>query len=292
MMATPSPEAALDRIAARRGMWLVAPAVLWTLAFFLLPTLSILGLSFYEAQGGRAAGALTLANYERFAAQGYFWQSLVNSLILTGLVTVISLALAFPLAATIAFRVPAHLQRLCLMLCVLPFWTSYVVRSYAWLLVLAPNGVVNQTLMGLGVTDAPLPLSFNRAATVMGFVHFFTMLATLTIYASLTRINPRLLMAARDLGASGVQVFTRIVLPLSVPGLAAGAFLIVVVVMGDYVTPQILGGNNDLVLPQTIMMQIQRRGDVPMAAALSVIMMVVVAAAYLVLARKLTAERA
>ena len=156
---------------------------------------------------------------------------------------------------------------------------------------LAPNGVVNQTLMAFGLTDGPLPLSFNRAATVMAFVHFFTMLATLTIYASLSRINPRLMLAARDLGASGVQVFLRIVLPLSVPGLAAAAFLIVVVVMGDYVTPQILGGNNDLVLPQTIMMQIQRRGDVPMAAALSVVMMVVVAAPYLILARQLTVER-
>ena len=286
-----SPETALDRIARRRGLMLVAPAALWTTAFFLLPTLSILGLSLYEMEGGRVGDTLTLANYQRFAEQGYFLQSLVNSLILTGLVTVISLALAFPLAATIAFRVPPHLQRLCLMLAVLPFWTSYVVRSYAWLLVLAPNGVINQSLMGLAITDAPLPLSFNRAATVMGFVHFFTMLATLTIYASLSRINPRLMLAARDLGASGVQVFLRIVLPLAVPGLAAGAFLIVVVVMGDYVTPQILGGNNDLVLPQTIMMQIQRRGDVPMAAALSVVMMVVVAAAYLALARKLTAER-
>ena len=286
-----SPEAALDRIARRRGLLLVAPAALWTVAFFLLPTLSILWLSLYQMEGGRVGEVMTLANYQRFAAQGYFWQSLVNSLVLTGLVTAISLALAFPLAATIAFRVPAHLQRLCLMLAVLPFWTSYVVRSYAWLLVLAPNGVVNQTLMALGLTDTALPLSFNRAATVMGFVHFFTMLATLTIYASLSRINPRLMLAARDLGASGVQVFTRIVLPLAVPGLAAGAFLIVVVVMGDYVTPQILGGNNDLVLPQTIMMQIQRRGDVPMAAALSVVMMVVVAAAYLALARRLTAER-
>ena len=291
-MTAPSPEAALDRIARRRGLMLVAPAALWTVAFFLLPTLSILWLSLYEMQGGKVGDTLTLANYQRFAEQGYFWQSLVNSLILTGLVTVISLALAFPLAATIAFRVAPHLQRLCLMLAVLPFWTSYVVRSYAWLLVLAPNGVINQTLIGLGITDAPLPLSFNRAATVMGFVHFFTMLATLTIYASLSRINPRLMLAARDLGASGVQVFARIVLPLAVPGLAAGAFLIVVVVMGDYVTPQILGGNNDLVLPQTIMMQIQRRGDVPMAATLSVVMMVVVAAAYLALARKLTAERA
>lgn len=291
-MTAPSPEVALDRIAARRGLWLVAPAVVWTVAFFLLPVLAILGLSLFESEGGRVGDTLTLANYERFATQGFFWQSLVNSLVLTGVVTVLSLALAFPLAATIAFRVAPDWQRLCLMLCVLPFWTSYVVRSYAWLLVLAPNGVVNRALMATGVIDAPLKLSFTFAATVMGFVHFFTMLATLTIYASLARINPRLLLAARDLGASGLQVFLRVVLPLAVPGLAAGAFLIVVVVMGDYVTPQILGGNNDLVLPQTIMMQIQRRGDVPMAAALSVVMMAVVAAAYLALARWLTAGRA
>jgi spermidine/putrescine transport system permease protein len=273
-------------------MTLVAPAMLWTMAFFLLPVLSILGLSFYAMEGGKVGAELTLANYQRFASEGYFWQSLLNSLLLTAVVTVLSLGLAFPLAATIAFRVPPHLQRLCLMLAVLPFWTSYVVRSYAWLLVLAPNGVINQLLLGSGLIDKPLGLSFNFVATVLGFVHFFTMLATLTIYASLARINPRLLLAARDLGASGAQVFLRIVLPLAVPGLAAGAFLIIVVVMGDYVTPQILGGNNDLVLPQTIMMQIQRRGDVPMAAALSVIMMVVVAAAYLALARRLTADRA
>ena len=287
-----SPEQAAEVTSRRQGLALVAPAALWTVAFFLLPVLSILGLSLFAMEGGKVGADLTLANYHRFSGQSYFWQSLLNSLILTAVVTVASLALAFPLAATIAFRVPRHLQRLCLMLAVLPFWTSYVVRSYAWLLVLAPNGVINQALLGLGLIDKPLVLSFNFAATVLGFVHFFTMLATLTIYASLARINPRLLMAARDLGASGVQVFWRIVLPLAVPGLAAGAFLIIVVVMGDYVTPQILGGNNDLVLPQTIMMQIQRRGDVPMAAALSVIMMLVVAAAYLALARKLTADRA
>lgn len=291
-MTSVSPEVAADRISRRQGLILVAPAAVWTVAFFLLPVVSILGLSLYAMEGGKVGTDLTLANYQRFAEQGYFWQSLLNSLLLTAVVTVASLALAFPLAATIAFRVPPHLQRLCLMLAVLPFWTSYVVRSYAWLLVLAPNGVINQTLLSLGLIDTPLVLSFNFAATVLGFVHFFTMLATLTIYASLARINPRLLLAARDLGASGRQVFWRIVLPLAVPGLAAGAFLIIVVVMGDYVTPQILGGNNDLVLPQTIMMQIQRRGDVPMAAVLSVIMMVIVAAGYLALARKLTADRA
>jgi len=134
----------------------------------------------------------------------------------------------------------------------------------------------------------PLTLSFTQGATVVGFVHFFTMLATLTIYAALVRIDPRLILAARDLGASGFQVFRRIVLPLSVPGLAAGAFLIVVITVGDYITPQILGGNNALVLPQAIIMQIQRRADIPMAATLSVFMMLVVGLAYLVLARRLT----
>ncbi len=276
----------------RQGVAQVAPAAVWTVAFFLVPVAAILALSLYGMEGGKVGSDLTLENYARFAEPGYFWQSLLNSLILMAVVTLLSLVLAFPLAATIAFRVPPHLQRLCLMLAVLPFWTSYVVRSYAWLLVLVPNGVVNQALLGLGLVDKPLVLSFNFAATVLGFAHFFTMLARLTIFASLSRINPRLLLAARDLGASGAQVFWRIVLPLAVPGLAAGAFLIIVVVMGDYVTPQILGGNNNLVLPQTIMMQIQRRGDVPMAAALSVIMMLTVSAAYLALARKLPADRA
>ncbi|MCS6920475.1 MAG: ABC transporter permease, partial [Elioraea sp.] len=270
-----------------RGLVLAAPALLWTAGFFLLPTLSILFLSFFE----KGSSTPSLANYRRFLEQDYFRQSLWNTLELTAIVTVLSLLFAYALAATIAFRVPPRWQRLCLVLAVLPFWTSYVVRSYAWLLVLAPNGVVNRALLDLGLVERPLGLSFTPAATVTGFVHFFLMLATLTIYASLVRIDPRLLQAARDLGASGLQVFLRVVLPLSLPGVAAGAFLIVVVTVGDYVTPQILGGNNALVLPQTIMMQIQRRGDVPMAAALSVILMLVVTAAYLALARWLTAGR-
>jgi len=167
-----------------------------------------------------------------------------------------------------------------------------VVRSYAWLLVLAPNGIVNQSLLAAGLLAEPLTLSFTQGATILGFVHFFTMLGTLTIYASLARINPSLILAARDLGASRWQTFWRVIFPLSIPGVAAGVFLVVVITIGDYVTPQILGGNNRLVLPQTIIMQIQRRADIPMAAALSMIMMLVVGLAYLAMARKLTAERA
>lgn len=257
-----------------------------------MPTVSILGLSLYEKTGARLGAEMTWANYERFLDQHCFWQSLINSVEITGAVTVLSPLLAYPLAYMIAYHVPRRWQRLCPILAVLPFWTSYVVRSYAWLLVLAPNGIVNQTLLALGLTAAPLKLSFNTGATILGFVHFFTMLATLTIYASLVRINPRLVLAARDLGASGWQGFWRIIVPLSLPGVVAGAFLTVVVVIDDYVTPLILGGNNQLVLPQTIMMQIQRRADIPMAAALSIIMMLVIAAVYLAVARRLTARPA
>lgn len=279
-----TPEVAQNRKAMVRGLALAAPALAWTAAFFVLPVASVLWLSLFA--DGEGPG---LATYQRMVTTGFVWSALWNSLWLTGMVTIVSLLLAWPLAAAIAFRVPERWQRLVLLLIVLPFWTSYVVRSYAWLLVLAPNGVVNAALMGAGLIDTPLKLSFTSAATVMGFVHFFTMLATLTIYASLVQINPRLLLAARDLGAGPAQIFWRVLLPLSLPGVAAAVFLIVVVTMGDYITPQILGGNNDLVLPQTIMMQILRRNDQEMAAALSMLLLVAVAIAYVALARRMRA---
>jgi spermidine/putrescine transport system permease protein len=204
---------------------------------------------------------------------------------------VLSVLLAYPLAYVIANRISPHRQRLWLMLAVLPFWTSYVVRSYAWLLVLAPEGVVNRFLTATGLVAEPLALSFNRGATVLGFVHFFVMLCTLTIYASLVRIDPKLRRAAADLGASPLQTFLRVTLPLSMPGVAAGAFLTFVIAVGDYVTPQILGGNTELLLPQVILLQINRRADIPMASALSMMLMFLVSAAYLALARWLTAKR-
>ncbi len=126
---------------------------------------------------------------------------------------------------------------------------------------------------------------------MIGFVHFFVMLTTLTIYASLTQIPERLRQAARDLGASPVMTFLRVTLPLSVPGIAVGAFLTFVLAFGDYITPQILGGGRELLLPQAIMLQVQRRGDFPLAAALGVVLVFVVALVYAVAARRLTLEK-
>ena len=275
----------------RSGLALAGPALLWTAAFFLVPLAVMAVQSLGQRVGGRSVPGWTIANYARFVEKPYFWEALVNSLEVTAMVTVLSVVLAYPLAWIIAFRVPARWQRVALLIAILPFWTSYLVRSYSWLLVLSPEGVVLSGLRALGL-DLDLLLVSNRTGTVIGFVHFFTMLLTLTIYASLVQIPPSCLRAAADLGASPWQTFLRVTLPLSAPGIVVGAFLTFVLTMGDYITPQILGGNRELLLPQAIMLQIGRQADFPMAAALSLILMLVISLAYLACARWLRLERA
>jgi spermidine/putrescine transport system permease protein len=267
---------------------LVTPALAWTLVFFVLPFIAMAMLSLLE----RGGGAATLENYRQFFYNPSYWRALVNSLEVTLTVTAISVLLAYPFAWILAEVVPPRLQRLALVLAVLPFWTSYVVRSYSWLLVLSENGVVNRALVGSGLVDAPLQLANTRTATVIGFVHFFVMLLTLTIFANLKQLSPSYRRAAADLGAGPFRTFLHIILPLTLPGIMVGAFLTFVLAIGDYITPQILGGNNELLMPQLIMMQIGRRGDFPLASALAIILMAVVTLAYLFCARWLKIERA
>ena len=150
-------------------------------------------------------GGFTLANYSQFFANPTYWQAMVNSLEVTAIVTVVSVLLAYPFAWILAEQVPERWQRLALMLAVLPFWTSYVVRSYSWLLVLAENGVVNRALTGSGLFAEPVQLANTRLATVIGFVHFFVMLLTLTIFANLKQLSPSYRKAAADLGAGPVR---------------------------------------------------------------------------------------
>ncbi len=266
----------------------VTPALLWTLAFFALPFAAMAVASLLPKGGD----GLSLANYTQFFANPSYWRALTNSLEVTLIVTVISVLLAYPFAWILAFVVPERWQRLALMLAVLPFWTSYVVRSYSWLLVLSEKGAVNSVLLALGLLSDPLQLANTRAGTVIGFVHFFVMLLTLTIFANLKQLSPNYRKAAADLGAGPVQAFIHVILPLTLPGIMVGAFLTFVLAIGDYITPQILGGNNELLMPQLIMMQIGRRGDFASASALSIILMVVVSIAYLLCARWLKIERA
>ncbi|MFA5122332.1 ABC transporter permease [Zavarzinia sp.] len=289
--ATADLEAIATRRQAVRGLAFTGPAVLYTLAFFATPLAVILIASLYASDAGRLGGDPGFGNYARFFARDSLLVALTNSVRLAAITTVVSLALAYPLAYVLAFRVPARWQRLGIVLAVLPFWTSYVVRSYAWLLVLAPEGVVNGTLMALGLIDTPLRIAYSDAATVIGFVHFFVMLLTLTIFSSLVQINPRYLLAAADMGAGPWTAFFRVLLPLSLPGVVSGAFMTFVLAIGDYVTPAILGGSKSLVLPQAMFFQISRNGDFAMASAMAVVLMAVMAIAYLAAARWLRMDR-
>jgi spermidine/putrescine transport system permease protein len=269
------------------GWIAVTPALAFTLVFFIVPFVAMAVMSLTV----KGSDGFTFANYTQFFSNRSYWKALVNSLEITAIVTVVSIVLAYPFAWILATMVPERWQRLALLIAVLPFWTSYVVRSYSWLLVLAERGIINDVIVGVGLSEMPIQLANTRFATITGFVHFFVMLLTLTIYANLKQLSPNYQKAASDLGASGLRIFWHIILPLTVPGIMVGAFLTFVLAIGDYITPQILGGNNELVLPQVIMMQIGRRGDFPLSSALSIILMAVISVAYLAASRWLTTER-
>jgi spermidine/putrescine transport system permease protein len=271
--------------------WAVYPALVFSLLFFVTPFMVMVAVGFWQRLRGRLEATWTLANYEKFFARDYLVDALVNSVEVTVMTTVISVIVAYPLAYILAYRVPVRWQKILLLLAILPFWTAYVVRSYSWLLVLSDNGIINASLLSVGIIDEPLTLAYTRGATILGFVHFFTMLLTLTIYANLVQISPSYRQAATDLGASPLQVFLRITLPLSIPGVAVGAFLTFVITIGDYITPQILGGNTEVLIPQAIMLQIARAANFPMASVMSVTLMVVVTGIYLASARYLKMDR-
>ena len=276
----------------RRGLVFAAPALLWIAAFFIAPFAVMALESLWSLEGGNLVKQLSADNYIRVLTNGTYISAMVNSLEVTLIVAAVSVTIAYPFAWIIAERIPEKWQRIALLSAVLPFWTSYLVRSYAWLLVLARNGVVNNALMSLGLIAEPIQLANTRFATVTGFVHFFVMLLTLTIYANLKQLSPNYRKAAADLGAGAFRTFFHVVLPLTIPGIMVGAFLTFVLCIGDYVTPQILGGNNELLMPQLIMLQIQRRADFPTASALSIVLMIAVTIAYAASARWLKLERA
>lgn len=274
-----------------KGWGFVGPGLLWTIVFFVVPLLIMVAYSLFQRVAGRLVTDLSFSNYLAFFSKPHNFNALINSLEVSLTTTIISVILAYPLAYILAYRVPPRWQHIALMMAILPFWTSYLVRSYSWLLVLSSNGVISQALQWLGVLDRPISFANSRTATVIGFAHFFTMLLTLTIFANLVQISPNYRKAAKDLGATPFQAFWRITLPLSLPGVMVGAFLTIVLALGDYITPQILGGNKELLLPQAIMLQIQRHADFPMASAMSLVLMIVISIVFLLFSRWLKIKR-
>jgi len=271
--------------------WAVHPAIIFTLVFFIIPLVAMVIISFWQRIYGKLQASWTVANYEKFFGRDYLLEALYNSIEVTLLTLAISILLAYPLAYILAYKVPTRWQRFILILTVLPFWTAYVVRSYSWLLIISENGILNVALIEIGLIDQPLEMAYGRGATVLGFVHFFTMLLTLTIYANLVQIKASYHKAAADLGASPLQIFFRITFPLSIPGVAVGSFITFVIAIGDYITPQILGGSTEVLVPQAIMLQMARAANFPMASVMSITLMIVVVIVYFIIGKYLKMDR-
>jgi spermidine/putrescine transport system permease protein len=260
--------------------WLILPPAATLLLFFLIPLALVLAVSFLSrGTYGGIEWIATLENYTSIADPLYlriFWRSLWMAV----LTTVICLALGFPLAYVIA-RAPRRWQGALLLFVILPFWTNFLVRTYAWMFILRTEGLLNTTLAGLGLIHEPLNILFTDTAVLIGLVYGYLPFMVLPLYAALERMDPSLIEAAWDLYAKPFQVFTRVVLPLVKPGVVAGCVLVFIPSLGAYVTPDLLGGARTLMIGNLIQHQYLVVRDWPFGSALSFVLMAGVLAAVL-----------
>ena len=246
--------------------------------FFLAPLAIILSYSFLsKGDYGGVALPATLANYSRFLDPLYL-RILVRSFVMAGLATALCLGAGYPLAYYIALYGGRHKNTL-LFLVVLPFWTSLLVRTYAWIFLLRDTGLANTILLRLGWLTAPLPLLYNDGAVLLGLVYGFLPLMVLPLYASLERLDRTLLEAAADLGARPAARWARVTLPLTRPGIYAGVILVFVSSLGAYITPDLLGGGRSLLIGNLVQNQFTTARDWPFGSAVSLLLMGVVVAA-------------
>lgn len=267
-----------DIIARRRerSLFLLAvPALLLLGVIFAWPVLRLLSMS---VEGG------TLAHFEKAALDGLYVSVLFDSMKIALMVMGICLALAYPVALWLsrAGRVGLAFGMFALLL---PFWTSVLVRTYAWLVLLGRNGVINRTLREWGWIEVPLPLLHNTAGVLIGMVHVLLPYMVLPIYAALLRIDPDLPRAAEGLGAPAWRSFLRITLPLSLPGVSAGCALVFVLSLGFFITPALLGGGHVVMVSMLIEQQVREFLDWPFAAALSSLLLVATLAIYALIGR-------
>ncbi len=256
--------------------WFLLPARAVMAVLFVAPMAIVAAYSLLTrgAYGGQGA-PWTLENYARLLDPLYAGIA-VKSFWIAGVSTAVCLAMGFPLALFIA-RARSR-KALWLGLVTLPFWTSFLVRTYAWMFLLRDTGLVNTLLLELGVIREPLPLLYNDGAVVLGLVYGYLPFMVLPVYAVLERMDGALLEAAGDLGARPWEVVLRVVLPLAKPGLAAGGVLVFIPCLGAYLTPDLMGGGKSILIGNVIQNQFTTARDWPFGAALSVVLMAMVMA--------------
>ena len=275
----------------RDGKLTLAPAFLWWGVFLVAPLVLILANSFFRR--GSFGGVVyepTLDNYAR-AVDPLFLGVLGYSIQMALLTTVICFLVGYPAAYFIATRPSARMRNALLLLVILPFWTNFLIRTYAWIVLLNREGVVNQTLQSIGLIDAPLPLLYNDFAIVMGLVYGYLPLMILPLYASLERLNPEIREAAEDLGARPLRILRTVTLPLILPGIVAGCVFVFVPTLGNFPVPQLLGGGRRIMIGNLINQQFLEARDWPFGATLALGLMVVLMALLVVQSRVLRRSR-
>lgn len=261
-----------------RFYMLFLPGAAWMLLFFVLPLLIVLLYSFFtRGPYGNVVYSFTLENYVRLSEPIYL-QIFVRSLLMALVATAASLLMGYPLAWYIAHRAPRW-RPMFVLLVIIPFWTNFLVRTYAMIVLLRTEGVINGLLQSWGAISEPLALLYNPFAVTLGLVYGYLPFMVLPIYASLEKLDPALIEAAHDLGANGRRTFLHIILPLSMPGVVAGSMLVFIPAIGAFITPDLLGGAKSLMIGNLIEQQFLSARNWPFGAALSILLMLMVSVA-------------
>lgn len=254
---------------------LITPQTLVFLLFLVFPIVMIGVVSFWEFNGYSMTPAFTLANYQGILTDVTF-KTYLNTFKFLGMVWLATLLIGYPVAYFLAFHVPKlEWQILLFLVCTIPFWTSNIIRMISWVPLLGREGLVNQMFMGVGLIQQPMEfLLYSDFAVVLGMVHLYIIFMIAPIFNSLMRIDRSLVTAAEDLGASGLQVFKEVILPLSAPGIAIGSIFIVTLIMGEFVTVRLMGGGQSASVGKLIQTQIGSL-QYPLAAANAIVLLAV-----------------
>ena len=256
-----------------QGLFLISPANGYLFLFMVLPLILVIILSFLSRGSyGEVVFKFNLTNYARLLDPLYF-KILVYSLVVGLATTVFCILIGYPLAYYIA-RAPARQRSLLLFLILIPFWTNFIIRLYAWILILRGGGLLDSFLQWAHITAAPLNLLYTPTAVLIGMVYEYLPFMILPLYTSLEKIENSILEAAADLGAPPWRVFLRVTLPLSVPGMIAGTILVFIPAMGMFVIPDLMGGAKTILVGNVIRNQFLTARDWPFGAAASMILMV------------------
>lgn len=278
-----------DKRSEQRSMLrLTVPALLIVGLLMVAPIAWLLSMSFVNADG-----QLGVENYRLFFGEPVYRDMFVSTFVIAFVVTVICLLLGYPVAYLLAIT-PAPWSGLLMLAVLMPFWTSALVRTFSWLIILQRNGLVNSALVASGIIDRPIPLVHNMTGTIIGMVHIMVPFLILPLYASMKAIDMNLMRAAANLGSSPSHAFARVYLPLSMPGLVAGTIMVFVMCLGFYITPALLGGGRVKMIAQRIEESLSLYSTWGPAAALAVLLLVVTALCLglsLMLVRRLSAER-